>query len=74
MTHDPDHFLTHPMANQEAALRSPLVVTDDLVRRCGQAISDFDRVTPRPLTAEDQARAVLAYLANTAICHGRAQP
>lgn len=39
--------------------------SDDLVKSCAAAINELDRVTPRPLTAEDQARAVLAYLANT---------
>jgi hypothetical protein len=33
-----------------------------LVARCAQAITALDRVTPRPLTAEDQARAVLSAL------------
>lgn len=35
-----------------------------LVEACAKAISDFDTITPRPLTAEDQARAVLDFLAN----------
>lgn len=35
-----------------------------LVSACAQAIIDLDRITPRPLTAEDQARAVLYFLAN----------
>ena len=38
--------------------------SDDLVKSCASAISELDRVTPRPLTAEDQARAVLDFLAN----------
>lgn len=38
--------------------------SDDLVQACAQAISERDRGTPRPLTAEDQARAVLDFLAN----------
>lgn len=62
MKPDPDHHLSNPMANQEAALTSPVVVSEDLVKRCEQAISQLDRVTPRPLTAEDQARAVLSFL------------
>lgn len=61
---DEDHCLANPMANQEAAMRAPLVVTDDLVKQCAGAINFLDRVTPHPLTAEDQARAVLEYLAN----------
>lgn len=43
--------------------------SDDLVKACAKAISDYDMITPRPLTAEDQARAVLAFLANQLIAH-----
>lgn len=53
------------MANQEAALSSALVVTDALVAQCAAAIERADRFTARPLTAEDQARAVLTYLVST---------
>ncbi len=38
-----------------------------LVGACAKAISDLDRVTSRPLTVEDQARAVLECLANEPI-------
>ncbi len=65
MKPDPDHHLSAPLANQEAALVSPLVVTEDLVARCASAIARMDRFTARPLTAEDQARAVLTYLVST---------
>jgi len=61
---DPDHYLTQPMDNQEAAHARRIAVTDANVAACAQAIRDLDRVTPRPLTAEDQARAVLTFLAN----------
>ncbi len=126
MSHDPDHYLTQPMDNQEAAhnreiaalkrrivklhvvawkclselgdypcrrdemteregrvaeMVESLVATmqyiekatlDEvpqdlsLVEACAKAISDLDRETPRPLTAEDQALAVLSFLANDA--------
>ena len=64
---DLDHHITHPMANHEAELirAARFEITDDLVNKCAKAISDFDTITPRPLTAEDQARAVLDFLANT---------
>lgn len=65
MTPDPDHYLTQPMDNQEAAHNRRIAVTAENVAACAQAIRDLDRVTPRPLTAEDQARAVLTFLANT---------
>ncbi len=64
MTPDPDHYLTQPMDNQEAAHNRRIAVTDENVAACAQAIRDLDRITPRPLTAEDQARAVLCFLAN----------
>ena len=63
---DPDHGISWPMDNQEAAANRRIAVTAENVAACAQAIRDFDRVTPRPLTAEDQARAVLTFLANTA--------
>ena len=69
---DPDHFMTQPQDNQEAvhlreidALRSLMSPTDENVKACAKAISDFDCITPRPLTAEDQARAVLNFLSST---------
>lgn len=64
MKHDPDHYLTQPMDNQEAAHNRRVAVTAENVAACAQAIRDLDRITPRPLTAEDQARAVLSFLAN----------
>lgn len=127
MKHDPDHYLTQPMDNQEAvhnreiaalkrhlvklhvvawkclselgdypcrrdemtereggiaAMVESLVATMQyiekatlneaprglpLVEACAKAISDFDTITPRPLTAEDQARAVLDFLANNVL-------
>lgn len=74
MTHDPDHYLTQPMDNQEAALgreidalRQRMAPNAENIAACAQAISELDRVTPRPLTAEDQARAVLEHLANTKV-------
>ena len=66
MKHDPDHYLTQPMDNQEAAHNRRVAVTDENVAACAQAIRDLDRITPHPLTAEDQARAVLTFLANIA--------
>ncbi len=73
MKHDPDHYLTQPMDKQEAALgreidalRARMAATPENVAACAKAIRELDRVTPRPLTAEDQARAVLEYLANAA--------
>ncbi len=63
---DPDHYLKQPMDNQEAAHARRIAVTGANVAACAQAIRDLDRVTPRPLTAEDQARAVLTFLANKA--------
>lgn len=63
-TADPDHGQSYPMANQEAALIGPVVVTEDLVQRCAAAIARKDRFTAHPLSAEEQARAVLEYLAN----------
>lgn len=65
MSHDPDHYLTQPMDNQEAAHNRRIAVTDENVAACAQAIRDLDRITPPPLTAEDQARAVLEYLSST---------
>ena len=44
--------------------KTRVAVTDENVAACARAIRDLDRVTPRPLTAEDQARAVLTFLAN----------
>lgn len=71
MTHDPDHYLTQPMDNQEAALgreidalRQRMAPTAENIAACAKAIRDLDRITPHPLTAEDQARAVLSFLAN----------
>lgn len=69
MKPDPDHYLTQPMDNQEAAHNRRIAVTDENVVACAQAIRDLDRITSRPLTAEDQARAVLCFLANA-----RAEP
>jgi hypothetical protein len=34
---------------------------DEIVKQCAQAIEDLDRETPRPLTSEDQASAVVFY-------------
>lgn len=64
---DPDHYLTQPMDNQEAAHARRIAATDENVAACAQAIRDLDRITPRPLTAEDQAHAVLSFLANTEV-------
>lgn len=74
MKHDPDHYLTQPMDNQEAAHNRRVAATDENVAACARAISELDRVTPRPLTAEDQARAVLEYLANTEVRDGGSAP
>lgn len=40
----------------------PIRAPECLVKQCAQAIDDLDRETPRPLTSEDQARAVLECL------------
>jgi len=65
MTPDPDHHISWPMENYEAAHRRHIAPTEENVAACAHAIRLLDRVTARPLTAEDQARAVLSYLSST---------
>ncbi len=55
--------LTRPAWNAAIA-ESIETGSDELVKSCALAISELDRLTPRALTAEDQARAVLDFLAN----------
>ncbi len=52
------------IAKLRAELARRIIVPEVHLEMCAQAIADFDRVTPRPLTAKDQAWAVLAALAN----------
>lgn len=67
---DSDHAISHPQDNQEAvllreidAIKSRIAPTESNIKEYAQAISDLDRITPRPLTPEDQARAVLECIA-----------
>ena len=51
-----------PLLREIRNLRNRMAVTSENIASCAKAISDVDRVTPRPLTPDDQARAVLEYL------------
>lgn len=46
---------------QVGPVRRPF--TEELVKQCAEAIREVDRTTFRPITAEEQARAVLNHLA-----------
>ncbi len=47
MKHDPDHYLTQPMDNQEAAHNRRVAVTEENVAACAQAIRALDKECQR---------------------------
>jgi hypothetical protein len=51
-----------PLLREIRDLKIRMAVSRENIAACASAISALDRVTPRPLTPEDQARAVLEYL------------
>jgi hypothetical protein len=51
-----------PLLREIRNLKNRMTASRENVAACANAISDLDRVTPRPLTPDDQARAVLKYL------------